>query len=100
MSKTASELLVRVLEQTKMKRADSGNRAQTEPAMSGSPRCRFMDYLDCAAVALGRHRRCHLSRLDTGRRHRCASLGLCRDGVRGDYFTGRRVRSYTNGPRL
>jgi hypothetical protein len=34
MSKTASELLVRLLEQTRMKRADSGNRTPTESAMS------------------------------------------------------------------
>jgi hypothetical protein len=34
MSKTASEFVVRVLERTKMKRTDSGNRARMEPAMS------------------------------------------------------------------
>jgi hypothetical protein len=33
MSKTASELVVRVLEQTRMKRADSENRTPTEPVM-------------------------------------------------------------------
>src|SRR5260370_36677444 len=54
-----------------------------------------MDHPDCARVAIGRHCHCRLFRLDTGKGHRCANFRLRRDGVRGDYFAGDRVRALT-----
>jgi hypothetical protein len=70
MPKTIAELLVGALEQVGvMKRTGTKDRTSTGTTMSVRMGRWFMDHLDCAAVAIGRHRRCHLFRLDTRKRH-------------------------------
>ena len=94
MSKTASELLVRALERIKMKCTGSEDRTSTEPAMSarlGVGSWIILIVLLSLLIATGVviYRGWTL-----GEGTDVPASGYCRDDIRGDYFTGRRVRPH------